>query len=215
MRTALRLLVTALLGLGAGLAAVVAGAAPAHACSCKQLTDSEALAGSDAVFTGRLLDRKDAPAAADGSMSSTDPATLTFAVDRVYKGDVLARQPVQTARMGASCGWELSGEGPYVVFASRQGTVLRISLCSGNRAGAVPAVWGSGTAPKAASGASGSPSSAPAPSPGSATAPAAGSGGAAATQTGFWDVGAPGVAVAAALVLAAGLLNLPRPLRDE
>jgi hypothetical protein len=33
--------------------------------------------------------------------------------------------------------------------------------------------------------------------------------------TGFWDVGAPGVAVAAVLVLLAGLLNLPRRSKDE
>jgi hypothetical protein len=132
MSQGLRPLLIALLGVVAGLAAVVAAAVPAHACSCAQATDPEQLARADVVFNGRLLGRQDAPPAADGSFSSGDPAILTVAVARVYKG---------TARQGA---------GRPVTMAG-----------------------------------------------------------------GFWDVGAPGVAIAAGLVLVAGLLNLPLPPRDE
>jgi hypothetical protein len=213
MNKGLRLLLTGLLGLAAGLAAAVAAAVPAHACSCAQATDPEQLDRADVVFTGRLLGRQDAPPAADGSVSSGDLATLTFAVDRVYKGAVAARQPVLTVRSGASCGWELAGEGPYVVFAQREVDGLRTDLCSGNRTGSAPAAWGSGTSPApvapSPSPASGTPSTEVAAS-GRAVAPRT-----AATADGFWDVGAPGVAIAAGLVLVAGLLNLPRAPRDE
>ena len=138
-----------LFGTGVTLAGVVAGAVPAHACSCVQVTDDAAFEGSDLVFTGRLVTRKDTPAGLGGSLSSGDRAVLTFAVDRVFKGQVSARQRVSTSRDGASCGWELAGEGPFLVFAQGAGASVSTSLCSGNRAGAAPAAWGDGAAPVA------------------------------------------------------------------
>jgi hypothetical protein len=138
----------ALLGAGVALAAlVVVAAVPAHACSCVQLDDATALSGADVVFTGRLVDRMESSPGLFGARSSADPAILTFAVDRVFKGHAAAEQRVSTASSGASCGWELTGEGPFVVFAQGAGSSMNTSLCSGNRAGAVPAGWGGGSPP--------------------------------------------------------------------
>ncbi len=59
--------------------------------------------------------------------------TLTFAVDRVFKGDALARQTVTTAASGSSCGLELAGEGVFLMFADADGgAALASGLCSGS-----------------------------------------------------------------------------------
>jgi hypothetical protein len=42
-----------------------------------------------------------------------------FAVDTVFKGAAHERQGVVSPVSGATCGLELSGEGPFVVFATR------------------------------------------------------------------------------------------------
>ena len=63
-------------------------------------------------------------------------------VDRVYKGEAKAKQSVVTAREGASCGLELTGRGPFLVFATKdpqfdlEGDAGEVysSLCSGSRA---------------------------------------------------------------------------------
>ena len=52
-------------------------------------------------------------------ISSDDPALHVFAVDGVFKGEVHELQGVVSAADGASCGLELSGDGPFVVFATR------------------------------------------------------------------------------------------------
>ena len=64
-------------------------------------------------------------------------------MDRVYKGAARARQSVVTPRDGATCGLELAGEGPFLVFAQRDpdglatGTAkageLHANLCGGSR----------------------------------------------------------------------------------
>jgi hypothetical protein len=135
----LRACAALLLGLGAGALLVVGAASPASACSCaigaaSQRAEADALlADADAVFTGRLVGRQD-PISFLGASGSGDLATLTFAVSRVYKGDVAPRQQVRTAQSGASCGLELSGEGPFLLFAQRDaasGGILLASLCGG------------------------------------------------------------------------------------
>ncbi len=111
-RTAVLLVLSALLG-----ALVVLGAAsPAQACECAGFTTAEYTAGADAVFTGRLVSREE-PAAP--VTSSADLALHVFAVDAVAKGAVAERQEVLSPWSGASCGLELTGEGPVVVFATR------------------------------------------------------------------------------------------------
>jgi hypothetical protein len=113
-RIAVSLLLSALL-MTFGLAL----AAPAAACSCAMAPSVTAtFASADAVFTGRLVSREvehpEWP-----MISSSDPALHVFAVERVFKGTAYEEQGVVSADSGASCGLELSGEGPFLVFATR------------------------------------------------------------------------------------------------
>jgi hypothetical protein len=128
----------------------------AAACSCVELTDSEAYDFADVVFTGSLVEIN----TPEGDIVvSNDPEQFVFDVDQVYKGEAQARQSVVTAREGASCGLEIGGPGPFVVFARLEDDSLTSgavegevfsSLCSGTRplsAGAVPSSFGTPSAP--------------------------------------------------------------------
>lgn len=132
------------------------GGRSVSACSCVGFTDGEAFAASDTVFTGVLLEIQTPPG---DSYSSTDPERFVFDVEEVYKGKAFARQSVVTARESGSCGLELEGSGPFVVFArvetdgivggAAEGEVYS-GLCSGTRAlsgRAVPTGFGEGRAP--------------------------------------------------------------------
>jgi hypothetical protein len=103
---------------------------PAAACSCTGGTTAEHASRADAVFVGRLLSRDVA-----GDSSSTDPALHVFAVETVWKGSAHAEQGVVSASSGASCGLELSGNGPFLVFATRPAGAsdgpLSADLCGG------------------------------------------------------------------------------------
>ncbi len=128
----------------------------AAACSCVELTDAEAYEVADVVFTGALVEIN----TPEGDIVvSNDPERFVFDVDQVYKGEAQARQSVVTAREGASCGLEIGGAGPFVVFARLKDDSLTSgavegevysSLCSGTRplaAGALPASFGTPSAP--------------------------------------------------------------------
>lgn len=137
----------AILGLLAGAVLAVGSAGPAGACSCVETSDDEAFAAAAVVFAGVVTGRQDPPPAQ--VQSSADPATWSFAVSTVYKGDVLEGQQVQSAMSGASCGLELRVGGEYLVFADRQGP-LTGNLCNGTRElanAAVPESFGPGEAP--------------------------------------------------------------------
>lgn len=105
-------------------------ASPARACSCAGLSIPEQFERADAVFTGQLISRE-----VRGGGSSTDAAVHLFSVDTVFKGTAHARQGVVSAASGASCGLELSGDGPFLVFADRPGEqrddALTAGLCDG------------------------------------------------------------------------------------
>lgn len=155
MRRLLRACAALLLGLAGAALVVVGAASPASACSCAvgaaqdRVTADSLFAGADAVFTGRLVDRRD-PVSLAGTSSSADLATLTFAVTTVFKGQVAPRQEVRTAWSGASCGLEITGEGPFLLFTSRAGDgTLRASLCGGATERVDLATW-AGAAPDAA-----------------------------------------------------------------
>lgn len=116
----------------------VGTAGPAGACSCAPTTDGEAIQRADAAFSGSLVE----VVSRDGSViSSTDPERFVFDVDDVFKGDVTERQVVVTPRSGASCGLELAGPGPHLVFAFADSQLtsgaeageLYSHLCSGTR----------------------------------------------------------------------------------
>ena len=148
---------TVLVAMAVGL---VVAAPPAAACSCVSLDDQEALAFSQVAFVGDLLEVRTPPS---GEVwSSSDPERFVFAVDRVYKGEAKATQSVVTAREGASCGLELTGRGPFLVFATTDpqlhldgdGGEVYSSLCSGSRellTAPVPSSFGDGRAPLAGS----------------------------------------------------------------
>ena len=142
-------IVLATVGIG-----LVVTAPPASACSCIGLNDDEALQGSQVAFVGELLEVRTPPGE---SFSSMDPERFVFAVDRVYKGEAKATQSVVSAREGASCGLELVGRGPFLVFATTdpqfdlEGDAGEVysSLCSGSRAltdAPVPPSFGEGQA---------------------------------------------------------------------
>lgn len=128
------------------------GAAPALACSCVPMTDAEYAESADVVFAGILLHREEPDDG--GIISSGDLVTLTFAVDEVYKGQVGTTVQVRTARSGASCGLELDGEGPFLVFTEFGENGLTASLCGGTRdlPETVPAVLGEGRPPAGSGG---------------------------------------------------------------
>ena len=126
----------------AGLLLVVAVEPPARAsaCSCavpsgvdltRPITPAEAAAyGPGAVvFTGRAVSRRDANPLGP-LISSADPITWTFAVDRVVHGAAGSVVDVETARDGASCGVSFEIGARYQVVATRSGATLRTGLCS-------------------------------------------------------------------------------------
>lgn len=136
----------------------IAEAAPASACSCASLTEQEALERADVVFSATLLKIR---TPGGERWSSTDPERFVFEVDTVYKGRAHVQQSVVTARDGASCGLELVGAGPFLVFAttgpdgmttrSTEPGELHANLCGGSRAltAAPPSSFGIGQPPMA------------------------------------------------------------------
>lgn len=145
----------------AGVVGVVV-APSAGACSCGAADDTEAFDASDAVFSATSMERLDGRDGTD--RGSADPVRYVFDVDRVYKGDVHATQSVVTAASGAACGLELTGPGPFLVFAYDPSTYpddpagrnavdgeLVSGQCSGSRriadGGPVPVSFGAGATP--------------------------------------------------------------------
>ena len=132
---------------GAGVVAVLVGAVvwlagpaagPAHACSCFASSEEALFDTADAVFRGELVGYQAPPV--QPVMSSTDPATWTFAVTEVYKGEVAPTQPVLSSVSGASCGLELPHAGEFYVFVSRRDLMgqptpdqYQANLCGGTR----------------------------------------------------------------------------------
>jgi hypothetical protein len=148
------------------VAVLIAAAGPAAACSCAgPRSDRAALDAADVAFVGDLVELPPPPG---DTYSSADPVRYVFAVDRVFKGEPRERQSVVTARFGASCGLELAGSGPFLVFADTTPNLgldgedgeLYANLCGGSRpieASPVPEVFGPGDLPVAGASAVGSP----------------------------------------------------------
>ena len=111
--------------------------APASACSCAGGTTAEQFDRADAVFTGTLLSREvQHPAGA--VHGSDDPAVHVFALDVRYKGTASARQQVVSPDSGASCGLELTGDGPFLVFATDPADAPEGQLAAGLCGGTAP-----------------------------------------------------------------------------
>ncbi|MGQ0632009.1 MAG: hypothetical protein ACT4P1_13305 [Sporichthyaceae bacterium] len=138
---AIRVLIATLLALAA---VPLLGVGSAQACSCGALTDRQAAKGAVAVFTGTLVDTQLPPPAE--TRRSDDPVTYTFAVSRVYKGTATDSQRVRSIVGGEACGLELRGNGPFLIFATKQSEflggvapgqsedgLLAANLCGGTR----------------------------------------------------------------------------------
>lgn len=115
----------------ASLLMLAAPTAHVMACSCAQMTPTEALSNADVAFVGIV-------AAVDDSsvgpmVGSGDALRYTFAVEQAVKGELASRIGVFSARSGASCGQEFALAQRWRVYAyvdeSRQ---LQSHLCSGN-----------------------------------------------------------------------------------
>lgn len=122
----------------AGIVSIVA-APPAGACSCGTSTDERAIEDADATFTGTLVE---VISPTGDAVSSAEAERFVFEVQDVFKGEVTATQTVVTPWDGSSCGLDIAGPGPYLVFAyddsqltsgARAGE-LYSHLCSGTRA---------------------------------------------------------------------------------
>lgn len=94
-------------------------------CSCLPSSAREAFAHATQVFSGHVMAFED-PYAKDVIQDSLSPVTITFAVERVWKGDVGSTVRVQTARGGESCGFAFRTGEQYLVYAYNSG----VSLCS-------------------------------------------------------------------------------------
>ena len=146
-------------------------ASPAPACSCGDSDEMASYGSADVVFTGTVEQAPDR--ANDGA--SNRLVTWSFAVDGVYKGEALVRQDVLSAASSASCGIELSGEGPFLVFAKRDpgsGGALVAGLCGGTRPilGESPELGGEPYAPVSGESAAGAELEAATGSPGESAA---------------------------------------------
>ncbi|WP_156417410.1 hypothetical protein [Paenibacillus etheri] len=103
-----------------------------YACSCVVPAEPlEALESSSAVFTGKVVDKKEPKGTI---ISSADPVKVTFEVDSSWKGVKGNKVTLTTALSSASCGFEFVKGESYIVYANANGEgdsgELVASLCS-------------------------------------------------------------------------------------
>ncbi len=116
----MRLIVVVFLGL-----ASLAYAPEARACSCMQLTPSEGLTSSYAVFTGEVIEIEKNTATRFGGLE------VTIRVKQMWKGDPSEELKVHTAGSSAACGYSFMEGETYLIYAIRDDAdPLRVSLCS-------------------------------------------------------------------------------------
>ena len=96
-----------------------------RACSCMQLSPSEGLSSSHAVFTGEVTDIAPNQATRFGGLE------ITLRVKRFWKGDPEREIKVHTAGSSAACGYTFVRGETYLVYAVRDhADPMRVSLCS-------------------------------------------------------------------------------------
>lgn len=126
MRMALRFAAVVVVVVGG----FVVVAPPASACSCGYTENAaERLSYGDAAFVGTVVDDPHA----DDELPDTLTVTWRFAVDAVYKGDLVAGEEIDvvTDKWGASCGFDPLGAGRRRALAvNRVGDEWRGGLCS-------------------------------------------------------------------------------------
>jgi hypothetical protein len=113
-------------------------APPASACGCVYAAeDPIQFERAAVVFVGTVVD--------DRRRGST--RTLTFAVERVFKGAATSQQQVRTHVEPATCGLQLDGPGPFLVHAGEGARSLVADLCGGTRPTVRSAAQGGGYPP--------------------------------------------------------------------
>jgi hypothetical protein len=85
-----------------------------------------------AVFAGEVTSI-DTVGRSDSFASSADPVLVTFDVSKVWKGSIKKETVVRTVRDSASCGYEFSLGQSYLVFADKEGGIIRTGLCTGTQ----------------------------------------------------------------------------------
>lgn len=101
-----------------------------YACSCSQPDPpKEALEGSSAVFSGKVIDIVDRNKNNE-IQSSADPIAILFDVDKSWKGVDQTQITVYTERSSASCGYGFSLNEKYLVYAYKDDGELRVNACS-------------------------------------------------------------------------------------
>ncbi|NRQ39588.1 hypothetical protein HII36_48335 [Nonomuraea sp. NN258] len=181
--------VLVVLALAAALVAVPADSAAAAACSCARTTPQERVERAAAVFSATATRVTEHWKLMDGGH-----VTAVLRADHVYKGEAAAEFEVSTRAQGAACGYRFLQGARYLVFAVREGSGLRTTLCSGNRRLPDGPDGGLGPLPADLVAALGAP-----------TTPAPGAG--AARPAAEWNGGALLIGgLAAALLLAAALV---------
>lgn len=121
-----RLLV--LVSVAASALVVIGG--PARACSCAQMSPTEALDLADAAFVGRLADVAHGGFSSEGDPSFQPAASLfTFEVDQVVKGDLPATVEVRTPSSSAACGASFAPQKAAAVLLVRSGGTWSTNLC--------------------------------------------------------------------------------------
>lgn len=103
-----------------------------YACSCVVPAEPlEALKSNSAVFTGKVVDKKEPKGTI---ISSADSVKVTFEVDSSWKGVKGNKVTLSTALSSASCGFEFVEGESYIVYAyandEDDSGKLEASLCS-------------------------------------------------------------------------------------
>lgn len=103
----------------------------ALACSCMQATIPQSMEFADIAFIG-TTNAVEAPPPGD-VVNTADPIHYAFAVDSIYKGDVIDAEIVASSAMdGASCGTSFGIDERWLVFANVTDGEIWTGLCSGN-----------------------------------------------------------------------------------
>jgi hypothetical protein len=132
-------------------AGLVIPVAAAQACTCANSGPAKDFKRADVVFLGNVLERD--PPAGTPEEDSASEVTFTFAVQRVFKGKVVAEQPVIAQGLAGYCGQTFETNASVLVYAADETLNTPepryvTELCSGSTvADAAPASFGEGTLP--------------------------------------------------------------------
>ena len=116
-----------LLMLKALLSVVLLAAPAAFACECKESSPARTFETADAVFEATTLE----PVVFE---PSREDGRVRVTVGRRWKGVDPGRSELELhVKGGKSCGYQFKEKTSYLVFATKDGEVLRVSRCSATR----------------------------------------------------------------------------------